>query len=1004
MNNSSNNNNSLNNNSTQTVKLNLKNLSDVMVRAIVKRREINKIKSKSTYKPPPRVTLTEHKREIWLKNLSDINIPLKQLSRAVPHGLRNRVLLDQVTNHRVPISRTIWLIRCVSSNEQRQLKRKANNNSSNNNNNNNSNSNNSNNLSTKTWIIEWTDQTTLYLEHIIENCFSSTVNTSLNTNTNNATNNNNNNSNSSSSSSSHNQTWKSKLNYIIELIGNLYMEELLHRESFLNWLIKYYNKLIKKIEGNSIIEFKYLSVFLILIKLFWFKLIKFDYLSKELAELLLNSYSKLQDCQTKLNSSLKLSNSNTNNSSNSSPKKSNSSPSSNSASTPTPTSITPLSTLPSSSSTTGATATATINAATPTPLADTTTNINNKEKKFDKLFNSLKTSLQFLIKFLFYYNSNSFILTNNWNQLKLVLRKLIDIKNPLVDEQFKIISLRNKSLMIDDLSKNGQGQNKSIEIINNLDNYHQNSNNKIEKLVSLIFDDISHPKVINNNNGNNTSSFSGLLNSSIGHNDGSATSFSSSSTSSSGSSSLGINSTSSSSNISITDDTLTLKQVVNCLFNWAITNYRDNSLNKNNRINLVISIILLRTKQVSMKYKSRKSKQLKLELQNEILDFIDDFITKNHNDHSVNLINFLILINELYLVNLLNISSFLRRLIASGVIYLSNTSKSLCIIPMIILKSLPIINDSSFKNILKNLSLTTNIPIKLDSSTNHWNQLKKNCLDFISDLFKNKIKDHNNNDIKMTDDLFQDEVANNHFFESIDDIWVSTVDDYYDNDNDYDYYYNEEEIEIGRKIETSKFLLSRFESFFKQLDLNDDNNNNKLKLDSKNLIILFKIFNEKLNKLPQFLRLIFNNLNKIELINVNGLNSNNCFEFLIYSIIYNKSLLSSCINIPNTVVTGQQVVYTTYFDEICLNLLFYIKNKNQVISLNLLKLLTELNDNSIENTTNNSNNNSNNSSNKNNSNRSEVKSTFNQEFEKIYEFHIKQNLMNKRKPLNFHSI
>ncbi|OWB75151.1 hypothetical protein B5S31_g5010 [[Candida] boidinii] len=91
MNNSSNNNNSLNNNSTQTVKLNLKNLSDVMVRAIVKRREINKIKSKSTYKPPPRVTLTEHKREIWLKNLSDINIPLKQLSRASTHIKNNLV-------------------------------------------------------------------------------------------------------------------------------------------------------------------------------------------------------------------------------------------------------------------------------------------------------------------------------------------------------------------------------------------------------------------------------------------------------------------------------------------------------------------------------------------------------------------------------------------------------------------------------------------------------------------------------------------------------------------------------------------------------------------------------------------------------------------------------------------------------------------------------------------------------------------------------------------------
>ncbi|GAV27943.1 hypothetical protein PMKS-001411 [Pichia membranifaciens] len=61
-------------------------MGQIFVDAMHKRRFFNGIKSKGAYKPPPRVTLTEHKKEAWLKKLANPNIPLQELSRAIPHG------------------------------------------------------------------------------------------------------------------------------------------------------------------------------------------------------------------------------------------------------------------------------------------------------------------------------------------------------------------------------------------------------------------------------------------------------------------------------------------------------------------------------------------------------------------------------------------------------------------------------------------------------------------------------------------------------------------------------------------------------------------------------------------------------------------------------------------------------------------------------------------------------------------------------------------------------
>lgn len=71
------------------------------------------------------MTLTETRREAWLKDFADLNIPLRRLSRRIPHGIIGKVLLDQCLTKDIPITRAIWLAKCVGANEIRSIKRKG---------------------------------------------------------------------------------------------------------------------------------------------------------------------------------------------------------------------------------------------------------------------------------------------------------------------------------------------------------------------------------------------------------------------------------------------------------------------------------------------------------------------------------------------------------------------------------------------------------------------------------------------------------------------------------------------------------------------------------------------------------------------------------------------------------------------------------------------------------------------------------------------------------------
>jgi mediator of RNA polymerase II transcription subunit 12 len=74
----------------------LQMLSSVFMAALEKRQNHNMVTAPSSFKPPPRVTLTDNKREAWLRDLANPSVPLRRLSRTIPHGIRGKALLINV--------------------------------------------------------------------------------------------------------------------------------------------------------------------------------------------------------------------------------------------------------------------------------------------------------------------------------------------------------------------------------------------------------------------------------------------------------------------------------------------------------------------------------------------------------------------------------------------------------------------------------------------------------------------------------------------------------------------------------------------------------------------------------------------------------------------------------------------------------------------------------------------------------------------------------------------
>lgn len=66
---------------------------------------------------PSRVTLNDAKRQAWFADLAKPDVPLYKLGKSIPHGVRGHDLLDLLQTNNVAISRAVWFVRVLGSNE-----------------------------------------------------------------------------------------------------------------------------------------------------------------------------------------------------------------------------------------------------------------------------------------------------------------------------------------------------------------------------------------------------------------------------------------------------------------------------------------------------------------------------------------------------------------------------------------------------------------------------------------------------------------------------------------------------------------------------------------------------------------------------------------------------------------------------------------------------------------------------------------------------------------------
>lgn len=278
----------------------LQEISQNLVNAYKMRNEvINKIRSdSSTFKVPPRVTLTALKREIWLRDLGNINVPFLKIATKIPHGMKFKVLVDTLANKNIPLSRAIWFTKCVLYSEMHTLRKRASSKQFAS-----SPSKGSLNLETLEirWIQDWTQQLIEYISKFSKDM--------VNYN-----------------SPEKKQQFLLRLSYVMNYTQALYLEKLVDGITFMTSCLKLLKEdlcerqsftldqsilLEASVNGSQEEWIKNLDlnygqklVGITLIKIFWNDIIKFDYIAKELSESLLLNYHIIQTkSRLRLNSS-----------------------------------------------------------------------------------------------------------------------------------------------------------------------------------------------------------------------------------------------------------------------------------------------------------------------------------------------------------------------------------------------------------------------------------------------------------------------------------------------------------------------------------------------------------------------------------------------------------------------------------------------------------------------------------------------------------------------------
>ncbi|KAJ5884979.1 hypothetical protein N7495_009489 [Penicillium taxi] len=210
----------------------LQMLSTVFAAALEKRQTHTVIRAPSTFKPPPRVTLTDNKREAWLRDLANPTVPLRRLSRTIPHGIRGKVLLDQCLGKWIPVARAVWLAKCVGANEIRAFKRKG------------TNGNLAVGLEVK-WVRDWTNNVQQFVEGVLSGPKSS--------------------------------DWKAKMSYAVGLTARLFFDNLLDHDHYLEWFMSSF-------DSASIAT---VPVWLLMLGIYWNNIMRYRRRGRRLAELLL---------------------------------------------------------------------------------------------------------------------------------------------------------------------------------------------------------------------------------------------------------------------------------------------------------------------------------------------------------------------------------------------------------------------------------------------------------------------------------------------------------------------------------------------------------------------------------------------------------------------------------------------------------------------------------------------------------------------------------------------
>ena len=167
-------------------------LSHFMLDAISVRQKSRRLCEPHAFQVPPFITMSSQRRSAWLRLLQDPSVSLTALSNGVPHGIVGARLLCTVLELRIPLTRALWFIKCVNSNEIRAYKKH--------------------NLPVQVWYSEWTDSVLKFVEGIID-AFGTSGVLDL-------------------------KRWELQMEYTCDLLLRLFNNRILNRPKILYWILR----------------------------------------------------------------------------------------------------------------------------------------------------------------------------------------------------------------------------------------------------------------------------------------------------------------------------------------------------------------------------------------------------------------------------------------------------------------------------------------------------------------------------------------------------------------------------------------------------------------------------------------------------------------------------------------------------------------------------------------------------------------------------------------------